>query len=89
MTLFVLPSAHCVFSHLLRTTSANIELEVLKAGNTESAIPDLTGKEVQRWNVDLTPYLFPSFRCRFPPRGIYLLSARGEGATREQRLILE
>ena len=72
------------------TTSANIELEVLKAGNTEFAILDLTGKEVQRWNVDLTPGTYTHrFDVASLPRGIYLLSARGEGMTREQRLILE
>lgn len=72
------------------TTAANVELEVLKAGNTEFALLDITGKEVQRWNVDLTPGTYTHrFDVASLPRGIYLLSARGEGMTREQRLILE
>lgn len=72
------------------TSAAQVELEVLKAGATEFALLDLTGREVQRWNEQLTPGTYKRrLEVADLPRGIYLLTVRGEGMTREQRLILE
>lgn len=72
------------------TTSAKVELEVIKAGTMEFAVLDLTGKEVQRWSEAVTPGTYTRrLDVADLPRGIYLLSARSEGVTREQRLVLE
>lgn len=72
------------------STSAQLELEVLKSGTTDFSLLDLSGKEVQRWSEELAPGTYTRrLDVADLPRGIYLLSVRGDGLSREQRLVLE
>lgn len=72
------------------TTSAQVRLEVLESGSMDFTLLDISGKEVQRWSATLAPGTYTrQLDLADLPRGIYLLAVRGEGISREQRIVLE